>query len=34
MKNKESNIVELTPLDFDNAAELLAAAFFDNPLQI
>lgn len=33
-KNTESNTVELTPLDFDRAAELLAAAFFDNPLHI
>lgn len=33
-KNTESNTVELTPLDFDRAAELLAAAFYDNPLHI
>ena len=33
-KNTELNTVELTPLDFDRAAELLAAAFFDNPLHI
>ena len=33
-KNTESNTVELRPLDFDRAVELLAAAFFDNPLHI
>lgn len=33
-KNTESNTVELTPLDFDCAAKLLATAFYDNPLHI
>ncbi|MDJ0569484.1 MAG: GNAT family N-acetyltransferase [Pleurocapsa sp. MO_192.B19] len=32
--NQELNIVELTPKDFDRAADLLAEAFYDNPLHV
>lgn len=33
-ENPRLDIVELSPQDFDRAADLLAAAFYDNPLHV